>query len=169
VMVVLSAAILSAFALRELLAGSQRQRLLTIGLLGFVVFQSLPMPIRTTPPDVPDYVTALAGLPDDGGVLNLVKARAGLPLYYQTVYDKPMAFGYLARLPSSVAQKDEDLSKAISVHDYARLWEIYRIRYIVTSDSLPPAVEERYITLVPVYDKKGVRIYRLGCVCETVP
>ncbi len=167
VMVVLSTAIMSAFALRDLLFGSQRTRLLTLGLLAVVLFQTLPAPLATVTNDVPDYVTALAKLPDDGGgVLNLVKARSGRLLYYQTVYNKPMAFGYVARLPASVTKKDADLSNAIAANDYAALWDTYRIRYIVISDSLPASVAQPDFTLVPVYDKKGVMIYRLGCVCE---
>ena len=167
VMVVLSASVLSAFALRDLLGRFPRTRLVTLGLLAVILFELLPAPLPALRIDVPDYVTTLAGLPDDGGVLNLVKTKPGLQLVYQTIHGKPIAFGYLARLPASVAAQDEDLSATIADQDYARLLATDRIRYIITSDPLPARPDQPYISVRLLYSLKGVRIYRLGCTCES--
>ncbi len=166
VIVVLAAAILSAFALRELFAQFPQRRLITFGLLAVVMFEMLPAPMPTTAAVVPDYVTALARLPNEGGVLNLVKTRAGSLLYYQTIHGKPIAFGYVARIPASVAAQDDELSATVVANDYANLWGVYRMRYIVTSDVLTVRADQPYMTLELLYAREGVKIYRLGCTCE---
>ncbi len=165
-MVVLGTAILSAFALRELWRRFPRRQLLTLGLLGIIVFEALPAPIVTTTIQVPDYVKVLAGLPNDGGVLDLLKTGAGFQLYYQTIHDKPISFGYLARLPSSVFIDDGELATAFGAHDYAQLWGLYHIRYVLTPDALPRRADQPYMLLTLLYDKDGTMIYRLSCACE---
>lgn len=160
--VILSTAILSAFALRELLAQRGRMRWITIGLLAVLVFQAVPAALPTSTVGVPDYVTALAQLPEDGGVLNLVKTRMGSQLYYQTVHGKPIAFGYVSRLPSSVTAQDEALTQAILRWDYPALRETYRIGYIVSNNPLPAPAQGSAAMLELLYDQKGIRIYRLG-------
>ena len=165
-MVVLGAAILSAFALREVWRRSPRRRLITLGLLAITVFEALPAPIVTTTVQIPDYVKALAALPNDGGVLDLLKTGAGLQLYYQTIHDKPIAFGYLARLPSSVSIDDGELATVFGAHDYAQLWGVYHIRYILTPEALPIRADQSYMLLTLLYDRDGTMIYRLSCGCE---
>ncbi len=172
-MVALAAAVLSAFALQRLWAQFPRRRFVTLALLAVLLFESLPAPIVTTTVAVPGYVTALAALPNDGGVLDLlkpdqVKLGMGLQLYYQTIHGKPITTGYLARLPSSVAATEWPLSLAVAAHDYAKLWGTYQIRYILSSDPLPARPDQPYISLALIYDHPDARIYRLSCLCESV-
>jgi hypothetical protein len=58
-----------------------------------------------------------------------------LTLLYQTVHQKPLAFGYVSRVPQSVVAKDDALGAVIAEEDYAQLWSKYQLRYIVTEDS----------------------------------
>jgi hypothetical protein len=168
-MVVLSASILSALGLRELSGYIQKNKLLTLGLCVILIFQTLPAPLPTTSPAVPEYVTVLADLPNDGGLVDLVKNRMGVHLYYQTIYKKPLAFGYLARIPTSVSQEDEGIANAIAAWDYAKLWGTYKIRYVLTSSVVPIRKDQPYMILQLLYHKKDIRIYRISCVCEAGP
>ncbi len=166
VMVTLGASVLSAVGFRELL-GKSTSRLIGISvLLALLIFETLPKPLPATEVVVPDYVKALAALPNNNGVLDEVTNNLGLELFYQTVHMKPIAFGYVSRLPTSVNQEEDGLKAAVDNKNYEKLWSVYHIRYIVTHDFINSSNVAPYITIELVYDKSDVRIYRIGCVCE---
>ena len=165
-MVILAASLLSALGFRELFRQLPPRKFLTGLLLGLLLFETLPSPLPATRIAVPGYITALAALPDDGGVVDLVTTELTLPLYYQTIHGKPIAFGYVSRLPTSVSNKDFTLTQTIKKDDYGKLWDTYHIRYIITREALVSQPDQPYITVQKVYDQNAIRIYRLGCVCE---
>jgi hypothetical protein len=109
-------------------------------------------------------VTALAELPDEGGVLDLAAPTKYLQLYYQTQHHKPMVFGYVARTPSSVAEKETGLNRAINRGEYVRLWDEYQVGYIVTPDVIE--YENPFVSVELVYQDEDVNIYRLDCKCD---
>ena len=166
VMVIFGASILSAIGFRELFRQFPQKKTFTLILLGVLLFETLPKPLPATRIEVPDYITALAGFPNDGGVIDLVTNDVTLPLYYQTIHGKPITFGYVARLPTSVQVKEWELTKAIYNRDYGKLWDVYHIRYIITHDVLQAEPGDPYISINTVYDHDDIRIYRIGCVCE---
>ncbi len=161
VMVTLSACVLTGFALRELFAGTRAKKLIAFALLAIALFEIIPAPMPATSLNVPDYILALRALPNDGGVLDLVKTKPSVELYYQTIHKKPIAFGYLARLPDSVVAQDERLSQAIGAWDYAKLRKVYEIGYIVSNNPLPAPAPGLLVTIQLLYEQKGIRIYRL--------
>ena len=165
-MVILGASVLSAIGLRELFRQFSRNKIFSIVLLSVLLFETLPAPIPATRINVPDYVTALAVLPNNGGVVDLVTKNLSLPLYYQTIHGKPITFGYVSRVPTSVNDEDNTLTQAIKKQNYSELWGTYHIRYIVTHDALQDQVTQPDISIEMVYDQNNIRIYRLGCVCE---
>ncbi|MGD0879000.1 MAG: hypothetical protein ABSA01_12765 [Anaerolineales bacterium] len=166
VMVILGASVLSALGLRELFRQFSRNKIFTILLLGVLLFETLPAPLPATKVDVPGYVTALAALPNDGGVVDLVTKNPSYALYYQTIHSKPLVFGYISRVPTSVTNQDYLITQAIKKQKYGILWDTYHIRYIVTQDALQFQVSQPYISVNLIYDQNNIRIYRLGCVCE---
>lgn len=159
VMVTLSAAVLSAMAV-ALLQKSLRGKMFAILLAVLLFVEYLPASLPATPAEVPPYVTALAELPDDGSVLDKAAPTKYLQLYYQTVHGKPMAFGYVARTPSSVAEKEVPLRRAINRDEYSALWDTYRIRYIATTDVIEYVAP--YLSVELVYQDGEVNIYRLA-------
>lgn len=165
-MVTLSASLLSAIAWKEFMGQLPRARSVACLLLAILLFQSLPRLPGARAVDVPEYVKVLAELPNGGGVLDLVEKDAGLQLYYQTIHHKPIAFGYLARLPLSVLNKDVRLGTAIE--DYEKLRNTYHIQYLVRDRAIEIPDGEGGLT-EPLYETDGVRIYRLGCACEAEP
>lgn len=159
VMVTLAASVLGAMAV-TLIPKSPRGRIFTFLVIILLFIESLPASLPATPTDVPAYITALAELPDDGGVLDQAALTKYLQLYYQTVHQKPMAFGYIARTPSSVAEKGSLLRRAVNREEYSALWDTYRIRYIATADVIES--DAPYLSVELVYQDGEVNIYRLA-------
>jgi hypothetical protein len=136
VMVMLSAGILSAFGLAVLLRGPFAHRGAAVALLGVLVIEYLPKPIPMVTKDVPGYVEALRRLPGTDGVLDLVSDPSGA-LYFQTLHEKPLAFGYLARKPESVEARYETLMQVIEQQQFDRLWPDHRLRYVIATGQAP--------------------------------
>jgi len=132
VIAVLAAAVISAEGFKLLFRGSYRNRLSASALLGLALLEHLPGPVTTSAPSIPAYVRVLRELPGAGGVLDTV-SRPTLALYYQTVHQKPLAFGYVSRAPRSVDEKDRELVKTLKANDFLSLWSTYRIRYLITA------------------------------------
>lgn len=163
VMVVLAASVLCAMAI-ALIPRSTRGMVFA-SLIVFLLFvEYLPKSLPSTSTQFPKYVAALADLPNDGGVLDKAALSKYLQLYYQTAYRKPMAFGYVARTPSSVVEKEKGLNRAINRENYSTLWDTYHIRYIVTEDVID--YDNPYVSVELVYQDGDVNIYRLECKCE---
>jgi hypothetical protein len=163
VMVTLSTSVLSAMAL-TLISKSPRGRIFALFMVALLFIEYLPKSLPATPTGFPNYVTVLANLPNDGGVLDKAAPTKYLQLYYQTIHHKPLVFGYVARTPSSVAEKDKGLNRAINRENYAALWDVYRVRYIVTGDVIE--YDNPYTSVELVYQDDEVNIYRLECKCE---
>ena len=163
VMVSLSASVLSAMAF-AMIQRSSRSRVFSLLILALLFVESLPTSLPFTSTEVPNYVSALAELPNDGGVLDKAAPTKYLQLYYQTQYRKPMVFGYVARTPSSVAEKEKGLVRASNRGEYVRLWNDYQVRYIVTPDVIE--YENPFVSVDLVYQDKDVNIYRLECKCN---
>lgn len=129
VMATLSAAVLSAAGLKLLLSGPPRARLVAGALSLLLAVEYLPSPMPASQVAVPPCVQALRDLPP-GGVLDLSESLS-LPLYYQTVHQQPIAFGYTARVPKSVLERDLELAQTFGARRFAELRERYGIRYIL--------------------------------------
>jgi hypothetical protein len=130
VMVQLVAAIMAAGGIQALLTSASRwKHAMVAAFLAFLVVDYLPMPMRLTSPRVPAYVDALKNLPD-GAVLDLA-SPAPQALYYQTVHQKPMAFGYVSRIPTSVDRADQALANAIVEGRWEEIARQYQFRYVV--------------------------------------
>ena len=133
VMVQLAAAILAAagwLAMRT--SPSRRTRLAAIALLAIAVIEYLPYPLPITPPVLPPYVTALAALPE-GSVIDLA-SNGPQALYYQTVHEKPMAFGYISRTPTSVDRADLALRDLIVAGSWEEAARAGGFRYVIKRD-----------------------------------
>jgi hypothetical protein len=166
VMIILGAALIAAIGFQELLKNFPKNRVFILALLGILFIETVPTTINGTKVEVPEYIAILAGLPNDGGVVDLVTDNARLSSYYQTSHKKPLAFGFLARIPSSVDEKDKELLATIQNRDYCTLWDTYHIRYLITNDVIQTEDVPPYISIEIVYDKDNIRIYRIGCECE---
>ena len=57
-------------------------------------------------------------------------SRGGPALYFQTIHQKPLATGYVSRLPTSLHRREEQIDDAIERRDIQRLRDL-KIRYAV--------------------------------------
>ena len=160
VMTILSAAVISAMGFKVLLRKSAGKRLLA-GLLLIIIFiEYLPSPIPASKVVIPRYINFLKDLPDTKGIVDTTARRPGLALYYQTIHEKPMAFGYVSRIPRSVNTKDRKLRQVIRDKQYILLYRDYNIRYLVTNADTDIVTE--YPSIRMLYQDSKVKLYDLG-------
>ena len=144
VIVTLGAAVVVAMVLAHLDLARPRARLALIAFVAVLVVEMWPGHLPNNPAIVPKYVRALRTFPNTGGVLDATNARLGWRLFDQTIYDKPVAFGYVARLPESVAKQDATLDAAVRADHIDALCREFRIRYYVTPDGKPPPARDHF-------------------------
>ena len=96
VMVFLAASVIGAAGFKLLLQQSTRTRVLAAFLIAIMLLEYWPKPIPTTQIPPPPYITLLKSLPGNESVADTI-SNGPIALYYQTIYEKPMAFGYVSR------------------------------------------------------------------------
>lgn len=158
VMSTLSAAVISALGFRALFAGSRVMRFLAGVMIALLIIEYLPKPIPTTLIPIPKHISLLRDLPA-GGFLDTVDT-ASLDLYYQTIHEKPIAFGKLARTPKSVRKQDLALRQVIASQDYQQLFCEYGFRYLATGANVDLAPSHPWISVL--YASSEVILYDLG-------
>ena len=167
VMVQLVAAVMAAGGWHALQTSSLKwRRPLAAAFLVLFVLEYLPFPQRVVSPAIPAYVQALKQLPD-GAVLDLA-SNAPLALYYQTVHEKPIAFGYIARTPTSVEAADQALARLILDGQWERAAAAYQFRYVVkagrAADVMVRGLSEAPLSEIDparkIYSDDHVAIYR---------
>jgi hypothetical protein len=111
-------------------------------LLLVMAVEYVPRPIPTAAPDAPAYVSALASIQERGGLLDLVSGYfedrpfgsvtgSGIALYYQTIHRRPMASGYIARVPSSAWATLQRQTDLLNQSAFGTLCRDYNLRYVV--------------------------------------
>jgi len=159
VMTMLSAGVISAMGFKVLFRESMGKRFLAVLLIIMLFIEYLPRPIPASQINAPPYVNFLKELPDNEGILDMV-AEPTLALYYQTIHEKPIAFGYVSRIPTSVNKKDEELQQVIRDKQYILLYRNYKIRYLVTDANTNILTE--YPSIRTLYQDTKVKLYGLA-------
>jgi hypothetical protein len=65
---------------------------------------------------------------------------AGIALYYQTIHQRPMASGYVARVPSSVWTMLLEQKRLADENAYGVLCRDYNLRYLIAPHDGSPSV-----------------------------
>jgi len=159
VMVMLCASLIAAVGFGDILASRRRTRWLALPIVAFLLFEYLPKPMPATRIQVPEYVKFLKNLPPRGGVIDLVSDQH-TGLYYQTVHQKPLAFGYIARVPLSVERRNQRIGRLISDLEFNLLYRAYHLGYLVTKGKPLASTPKAYLRLL--FDDGEVRVYELG-------
>jgi hypothetical protein len=174
VLVYLAVSVLLAIALAEWRPA--RARSLTAALLATILVDFSPAPFPTFAPDRPRVYEHLALLPS-GGVLEIpFGIRDGFGesgrldprvMYYQTIHQKPIAGGYISRLPAdatahstsgtlgtllqlSAGDKTPDDLPAGAVADAARFLLDSRFRYVVVNRDTANAGVQLFVQALPL-------------------
>ena len=77
----------------------------------------------------------------------------------QTSHDRPISFGYISRIPTSVARHNAALKQAAEAGDYQQLCQKYGFRFLVASPVAGSAPAEDRLELV--YSDSETRIFRI--------
>nr|HID13245.1 hypothetical protein [Anaerolineae bacterium] len=177
VIVMLALAVLAAHGAASLLGQLRGRRWLCLSaplvcsilLCGLVLFEFCVVPFPTTPAVVPEFYQRLHEEPGEFGIVELPL----LPFfaqrqYHQTIHGKPLAYGYLARVPEDGFAYIDLLEQ--EVYHPTGYFEAVDIRYLVLhTDQMPdpPTAEsiallaalEQNFALLEITDD-GLRIYR---------
>ncbi|MBN1877235.1 MAG: hypothetical protein JXA33_23635 [Anaerolineae bacterium] len=160
VMVMLSASVISAMGLPLLFQQLHSKKILIGGLLGIMLFfDFLPKPLPATRIIAPEYIHLLKNLPDDGGIMDTITPPS-IALYYQTIYEKPMADGYISRYPTSVFTEYGKKLQAIQTRDYFTLMEEYDIHYLLASSKIANH-SCNAVLLEPLYEDSNVNLFQI--------
>ena len=158
VMVMLSSAVICAIGFKMLFRETPGKRWLVLLLLVMLVVEYLPKPMPASQPPVPPYVRVLKTLPDDGGIIDMV-SRPTRALYYQTIHEKPVAFGYVARIPASVREEERTVKRLVRDKDYRTLFYGYRFKYLVAHAKEDVTKDDPSVGLL--YQDSTIAIYDL--------
>jgi len=161
VMTLLCAAVLAAAGFELLLRRGRYGRLAAAVLLAALIVEDLPAPLATTRPGVPGYIGALERAPDAGAVLDL-RDDPSQALYFQTLYQRPQALGYIARVPTSVFARDDEVVQAASRLRGDVLYRTYRIRYFIAPAGAGDVFDRR------LFHGDGADLFDLGGVAPPV-
>jgi len=149
-MVYLAAAVVAAVVLGHLLAGSWKRKVLGLALMALLVFEQLPATPDASRPEIPPHIRVLADLAGDEPVLDmgasvemaivyedrLPESLHKMSLYYQTLHQRPISFGFVARVPRGVYEQDLALLKTVLAGDYATVRETYGFRYVLLPEAM---------------------------------
>ena len=159
VMVTLAAGVLCAAGVRALLAEGSRRRWVLLPWLALLWLEYLPFPIPTTRIAVPAYVEALRRAPRREAVLD-APADAERNLYHQIIHEKPLSFGYVARLPESVVRDGQVKEILLRRRRFDVLCDRYGLGYVVLErrkDQLARVAGARAL-----FEDADVRVYDIG-------
>jgi hypothetical protein len=97
----------------------------------FILFiEYLPHPLFTSHMVPPPWIAAVQSQPVRGPIIDTFDMPS-LQLYYQTLLNVPIAFGYVARTPTSVWEADQKLASASSQMRGDVLYRRYAFRYFI--------------------------------------
>jgi hypothetical protein len=158
VMTMLSVAVLFGAGLTVLARSWRGRWIATPILLAVACIEYAPGALPESQMTTPGYIQALLSFHDRAPILNMVDGpgMSSLGLYYQTLTDRPMAFGYISRTPTSVDRQDSMLNARAVEMRTDILYRKYGFRYLVVPATASFPFEPT------VYRDSSARIYHLG-------
>jgi hypothetical protein len=161
-MAILAASVLVAMGFAELLRRRRSSAVVAAILLVVLVFEYLPGPLPARENPLPDFVRKLKTLPE--GAIYDVRSSKFHALYYQTIHQRPMAFGYISRPTRSVEAKSRELRRVFEMGDYEKLYREYGFRYLI----LPSRMKLVAALGSPLYQDNDAQIYDLSNTANSV-
>ena len=156
VIVALSLSVLVAAGFAAVLGVPSAGRRAATAFLALAMVADLwPRALTLTRPEVPEWVRYLTELPEPGAMLDITGTDPALALYYQTIHERPMAFGYTSRPPRSVLAAREQLLDDLENGRLLRIRDELGFRYLVIRALDMPASGV-------VYEGLGVRVIDMG-------
>ncbi|MFW5870849.1 MAG: hypothetical protein ACOCVH_00010 [Verrucomicrobiota bacterium] len=129
-----------------------------IFLLALMLFEFLPDFLPTTAGWYPPHVEILKKAPE-GAVYDNDSYHTHA-LYYQTIHEKPMAFGYISREPLSTRKKNVHLRELFKSGKVDELYKTYGFRYFVVDENA--AFSNKTEQAQQLYRGHGAALFDIG-------
>ncbi len=133
---IFATSIIAAMVLAKVNLTKTRGKLIILAFSGIIFIELFPHELPYTPNTNPSYAAGLKALPP-GDVLDSAAKGESYRLLAQTEYEKPMALGYVSRLPTSITESEGYLVEDVTLGRYEKVCSVYGIRYITTPISRP--------------------------------
>jgi hypothetical protein len=134
VIVMLCASLVASVGLLHLFRRSGKARLYAGVLRAMLFFEFLPFQMRPLRVEEPVSIQILKALPERGSVLDGAHDPY-YQLYYQTIHNKPLSGGHVARVPKRLYDKYfRTLGAHVSNRDVDALRRDYKINYVISAD-----------------------------------
>jgi hypothetical protein len=171
VLVMLSLAVMVAFALVQLTRGTgpAKRRAVCVGVGLLVCLEYLSLPFPTMSSAVPDFVSEMAQEKKQYAVIDATEQGQ----FHATVHGKPLVGGYISRYPEAASQfleqtpivstllrngfppKSEDAEEALE------LMQRYNIRYVLVRPGTFEFLLQERLGLEPIYQSTDLDVYQL--------
>jgi hypothetical protein len=137
-MVLFGTALLASHGFPVLIGARRRKWLMGLAFVSLFLLETWPSPVPLTHLSPPDDVRALQRLPM--GAVHVVNMEDTW-LYYQTLFEKPLSWGYISRLPESLSTRQQELDALAAAGRHREIIDHWGIRYVVAAPSgtQPPA------------------------------
>ncbi|MFN3651220.1 MAG: hypothetical protein ACK47B_16715 [Armatimonadota bacterium] len=158
VMVTLAAGVLAAAGIGVLARAGTAGRLAAAAFVLLWAFEIAPSERPASRLETPRYVTLLQEQPGREAVFDLVSGLSE-GLYWQTVYDRPQAFGYISRWPRSVKVKNNQIRRLEHRAQWELLYPRFGIRYLIAPAGT--AADRRHSGIRRMYADHNAELYDL--------
>jgi hypothetical protein len=154
----IAAIIIGSFVMTKINPKTHKGKIILILGTLLLIVEMRPHPLPLTSPAYLPYVDFLKTQPA-GALLDNGPVSAPHQLYYQTIHERPIAFGYTTRLPRSTDSKDFLIFEALETGKYDKLCRDFKIRFVVTRVNYPMEFPTIYRDNTPenvhIYDVKN--------------
>jgi hypothetical protein len=161
VMVTLAVSVLAAVGMRTLIESGGAARALAVLLAVLAVAETLPGSIPKSAPPESSFARVLAAQPGTPAYIEVAEPPLpnGVALYFQTIHEKPMAFGHTSRKTLAVEAGEQRLRAQARAGDYRALHCDYGFRYVVADEHLTLDAPAQPVEL---WEGRPGRLYDLG-------
>jgi hypothetical protein len=134
IMFALAMSMLMSLGIREILQRHQRAAAAVVCVFAIIMAIDLsPTGLATIRVPPAHWATVLRDLPEPGSVIAKVDGP-GSALYYQTLFDRPMAYGYISRVPQRVDASDRQIAALVQAGDFAALRKMGFVYLVLPAD-----------------------------------
>jgi hypothetical protein len=109
-------------------------------LFALLCFELLPAPIPTTQIEVPAVYQALLRRPEPGALVD-VATVVPQQMWLQTLHQRPMAFGYVSRVPPYLQQQSREITALVEGQKWDELHCDRGFRFVIRRDEVEPLVD----------------------------
>lgn len=136
VIAILCASVLAPLGWRVCWQRGGAARAAAVAALLLMLVEFLPSPLPQTRIAPPAFVPVLASRPDGGAVFDAVFPEAR-SMYFQTIHEHPISFGYISRTHASLGRAKAEKEAVYASGRIAELRDRFGFRYLVA----PPALD----------------------------